>query len=381
MTSYIPYGRQSIDALDKKFVNEALFSEKITTGKYVYLFEKRLKSFLGAKYLKVCNNGTAALHLAYEALNLKKGDNIIMPVVNFISAYRIAKLLDLNVILIDVDPFTGQLDLYKLKKFLKNNKKKIKAILTMYLGGYPENINEIIKIKNKLKCFLIEDGCHALGASYRIDNKNYKVGCGKHADATIFSFHPIKTITTAEGGAVILKKKEHFSTASKFIAHGFIKKSHWHYDIRKLGMNYRLSDINCALGISQLKKIKKFIYKREKIYKLYKSFFLNLKNYFTLPKYSKEIKPAYHLFLLHFNENKIKKNKNQIFRYFLKNKIILQQHYVPINHFSFFKKKESFLNANKYIKTVFSLPIYYNLSEKKIKLVKKIFLKLIKINK
>ena len=146
-------------------------------------------------------------------------------------------------------------------------------------------------------------------------------------------------------------------------------------------MNYRLSDINCALGISQLKKIKKFIYKREKIYKSYKKFFSNLKSYFSLPKYSKEVRPAYHLFLIHINENKIKKNKSQIFKYFLKNKIILQQHYIPINHFSFFKKKKSFPNSNKYIKTVFSLPIYYDLSEKKIKLVKKIFLKLIKINK
>jgi dTDP-4-amino-4,6-dideoxygalactose transaminase len=370
----IPYGRQYIDAQDIKHVSQSLKKKLITTGEYVQKFENQIEQFLKVKFAISCNSGTSALHLALMAIDLKKNDTIIMPAINFIAVFNMARLMNAKIFLADVDSSTGQMTPRTLLKCIKdNNLKKIKAIVTMYLGGYPENVVDFYSIKKKFSCYLIEDACHALGAKYFHNNKYLFVGSCKHADISTFSLHPVKTITSGEGGIVTTNNKKFYNKIKFLKSHGIKKmKDHWLYDVKFIGFNYRLSDINCALAISQLKKIKYFITFREKVYKFYKK---NLANEVNFVNYDKKIKPAYHLLLI-----KLKSNKNIFIKKMLKSKIMAQFHYIPIFKFKnvFFDKfiSTNYSGSLDYHKSIVSIPIYVGLSEKEqlyiVKTIKKI---------
>ena len=363
----IYYGKQFINNSDLISVKKSLLEDKITTGNFVDKFENGLKKYLDNKYIKVCNSGTAALHLAYIAAGLNKKSTIIMPSVNFISAYRIAKLIGMKVFLADVDQNTGQMKPDDVISIIKNRKlKKIDAILNMYLGGFPENIKDFYYLKKKYNSILIEDACHAFGASYKINKKVYKIGSCKHSDISIFSFHPLKTITTGEGGAISLKDKKRYDKINNYISHGILRKrDYWNYNIKHFGMNYRLSDINCALGVTQLKKISYILSYRKKIYFKYKKLLKKFSNFISLNNYSLDTKPSYHLMIVHFKMKNLKCKKNKIFDFFRKNKIFLQQHYIPIYKFDCIKTSPH-LNSEKYISSSISLPIHVNLTTKDI---------------
>ena len=282
----ISYGRQHIFQKDFKSVNKALNKNFLTQGKSVELFEKKIKHFLNSKYAIVCNSGTSALHLALLSIDVKKNDIILMPAINFIAVFNMSILLGARVYLVDVDPITGQMLPESLLKTIKQNKiKKIKAIVTMYLGGSPENVLPFYKIKKNFKCFLIEDACHAFGSKYQINNKIYKVGSCSHADISTFSFHPLKTITTGEGGAVTTNNPKLAKTISLLRSHNLYrvnKKVYWKYKAKGIGFNYRLSDLNCSLGISQISNVNKIIKKRNLIVEEYKK---KLKNIGILSKF------------------------------------------------------------------------------------------------
>jgi len=364
----IPYGRQFVDSNDIKEVSKALKQDLITTGSYVKKFENKISKFLKVKYALSCSNGTAALHLAFMAINLKKNDVVIMPAINFIASYSMAKLMNAKIYLADVDPLTGQMTPKTLVDCINKHKiKKIKAVVTMYLGGYPENVVEFYNIKKKYKCYLIEDACHAFGARYESKNKKIFIGSCKHSDLATFSFHPVKTLTTGEGGIVTTNNKILANKVLLLRSHRIMreKNKHWEYDIQHFGFNYRLSDINSALGLSQLKKIKKFINNRQEIYKSYKKFFIN-NNLIFFPNYNKNNVSAFHLFLISIkNSNKFIKEK--FFNFLKKNKIFAQYHYIPIYRFSCFKKKinyKKFPNSEYYYKHSVSIPLFYSLSLK-----------------
>ena len=221
---FIPYGKQFIDNKDIKLVSNSLKENLITTGPYVKKFEKKIKTFLKSKYTHVCSSGTAALHLAMLSVGLKKNDVILMPAINFIASYNIAKIMHLKVYLVDVDKYTGQITPDKIEKCIKKNRlKKIKALIVMYLGGFPENAEKFYKLKSKYNFFIIEDACHALGAHYIYKKKKYKVGSCKHSDVCTFSLHPVKTITSGEGGVVTTNNKKLSANIELFKNHG-IKK-------------------------------------------------------------------------------------------------------------------------------------------------------------
>ena len=337
---HIPYGKQSIDNNDKKYVLDSLSNDLITTGPYVERFENQLKKYLNCKYSFVCNSGTSAIHLAMLSIGLKKGDTILMPAINFIASYNIAKTMNLKIYLVDVDEYTGQITPEKVLKCIKKNKiRKIKALILMYHGGFPENLKKFHELKKKYKMFLIEDACHALGSEYKHKNKFIKVGSCKHADISTFSLHPLKTITSGEGGIVTTNKYKIAKNIELFRSHGISrnKKNHWRYDVLKTGFNYRLADINCALGLSQLKKIKMYIRERRKIYINYLKNFKNFHQALIIPEYSKYIKPSYHLFFINILFHKINKNKDHFMKYLLRNKIMAQQHYIPIYKFKIYK--------------------------------------------
>jgi|TARA_B110000037_G_C17083528_1_gene490984 dTDP-4-amino-4,6-dideoxygalactose transaminase len=378
---YISYGRQFIDKKDKQIVLSSLSNDLITTGPFVEKFEKKLKKYLKCKYSYVCSSGTAAIHLAMLSLNLKKNDTILMPAVNFIASYNMAKTIGLKVFLVDVDEFTGQVTPNKILECIKKNKlKKINALVVMFHGGYPQNVKKLHDIKKKYNFFIIEDACHALGAEYKYKNKFFKVGSCKHADISTFSLHPLKTITSGEGGVITTNNAKIAKNIKLFRSHGILrnKNKHWQYDIIKHGFNYRLSDINCALGLSQIGKIDYFLKYRKNIYLKYLTELKNFNSNLVITEYSKNIRPSFHLFVINIFFDKLIRNKNHFMKYLFDHKIIAQQHYIPIYKFSVYNEKVmSYNNSEMYIKNSVSLPIYVGLDKKKqeriIKIIKSYF--------
>ena len=341
---FIPYGRQFIDKKDKLLVLNSLSNDLITTGPYVKKLENELGKYLKCKYSYVCSSGTAAIHLAMLSINLKKDDVILMPAVNFIASYNLAKIMQLKVYLIDVDEYTGQVTPNTVLDCIKKNKlKKIKALVVMYNGGYPEYSKKFYDIKKKYSFFIIEDACHELGSEYKYKNKLFKIGSCKHADISTFSMHPLKTITSGEGGIVTTNNMKIAKNIKLFRSHGILrdKKKHWKYDVLKHGFNYRLSDVNCALGFSQLKKINFFIKKRKKIYNKFSKEFKNFNSKVILPKYSYSIKPSFHLFLLNIIFKELKKSKDHFMQY-LKKKILWHSN-ITFQYLNLVYIKEKFL--------------------------------------
>jgi len=338
---FIPYGRQNINYSDKLSVYKSLNEDLITSGKSVSSFENKIKNILSCKYSVVCSSGTAALHLALLSIDLKKNDIVIMPSVNFIAAFNVCNILGAKVYLTDVDSFNGQMSPENLLDCIKTNKlKNIKVVITSQLGGQPLNIIELYKIKKRYNFFLIEDACHSFGAKYYFKNELINVGSCKHSDIATFSFHPVKSITTGEGGVVTTNVRSIADKCKLFRSHGIIRKNkHWEYDVIFSGLNYRLSDINCALGISQLQRLKKFIKYREGVAKTYLKFFSKIPNLVTIPNNSDKNLSSWHLFIISINFKKLLCYKNDFIKFFLKKKIITQLHYIPIYNFKVFKKK------------------------------------------
>jgi dTDP-4-amino-4,6-dideoxygalactose transaminase len=378
---FIPYGRQFIDKKDKLSVLNSLSNDLITTGPYVKKLENGLGKYLKCKYSYACSSGTAAIHLAMLSIGLKKDDIILMPAINFIASYNMAKTMQLKVYLVDVNEHTGQVTPDKIIECINKNKlKKIKALITMYHGGFPENSKNFYEIKKRYNFFIIEDACHALGSEYRYKNKLYKIGSCKHADVSTFSLHPLKTITSGEGGIITTNSTKIAKNIRLFRSHGILrnKKNYWKYDIIRNGFNYRLSDINCALALSQLKKINFFIKKRKEIYKKYLKELKNFNEKLIIPQYSKNINPSFHLFLINIAFNNLRINKDHFMKYLNNNNILAQQHYIPIYKFTIYKERASnFSGAEKYFQNSISIPIFVNLNRKDqskiIKVVKNYF--------
>ena len=361
----INYGKQYIDNQDIKNVTKILRSDIITRGSYVEKFENKISKYVNSKFTTVCNSGTSAILLAFLSINLKKNDIIIMPAINFVAAYNMATNLEAKVYLADVDKFTGQMkpeDIIECCK--KFNLRKIKAITTQYHGGYPENVKQFYELKKKLKCFLIEDACHAFGSKYKIKNKTYNVGSCFHSDICTFSFHPLKTITTGEGGAITTNSIEIYKKIKLLRSNGIVKhnKYSWKDNAILNGYNFNLSDFQCALGISQLKKVSKFILKRKDIFNKYNEQLKNINN-IKLVKYSTNLNPSYHLYFIHL-KNKSLVTKNKFFNFMKRNNVNLIYHYIPIYKFKIFKGKYIGKKSEIYYSSSVSLPIYFSLNEK-----------------
>lgn len=366
----IPYGSQYLDRFDLISVKNSLKEKIITTGDYVIKFESKISNYLNSKYVSVCNSGTSAIFLALKAIGVKKGDIIIMPSINFIASYSCSKILGAKVYLADTDEKTGQMspenviDCYKKFKL-----RKVKAVLLMYNGGYPKDAEKFYKLKKKLKCYIIEDACHAFGASYILDKKKYLIGSAKHSDICTFSLHPLKTITTGEGGVVTTNNKKFDNKIKSIRSLGIErnKNNYWKYDVRYLGLNFRLTDFQCALGISQLKKINKFLSKRKTIKEYYNRHLSRIKK-ITIPDEDIKYRSSNHLYIINIKNGSLKL-KDKFIKYMLNKNINLQYHYIPIYKFKIFKDKYISKKTEVYYKTAVSLPIYYDLNKKQLNLI------------
>ena len=371
----ISYGKQSIDSQDIKRVIKSLKSNYLTQGPAVKEFEKKLSKNFKCKFSTVLSNGSAALYLIGKILGWKAGDVIAVPPITFISSVNSVEHCGAKPLFIDINLNDYCMDPIKLEKELvRDKKKRIKAAVITDFGGQPAQWEKFYALKKKYKIILINDNCHAMGSSIKLD-KGYAT---KYADFATLSFHPVKAITTGEGGAILTNNKKMNEKAALLREHGIVRKNgrHWDYKVLNLGYNFRLPDLNCALGISQLRKLKKFVERRKKISAIYDHLFSD-KEKFTIPKKIKDTVNSYHLYPILINLKKIKKTKEKIIKEFLKNKIKLQVHYIPINTQPFYKKKYG-LNKNNYknsilfFKSCVSLPIYYDLNNRQINYIKKI---------
>ena len=364
MIKSIPYGNHYFDKQDKRELIKSLKLNKISSGPNVEIFEKKIKEFLKTNYVLTTSSGTSAIDLAFRILEIKKGDVVLMPAINFIAAYNTASLQNAKIYLVDVDKITGQMTPEIVSAFIKKKKiKKIKCLVTMYLGGSPENVEKFYQLKKKYNFFIIEDACHAFGSSFVFKDRLHKVGSNINSDICTFSFHPVKTIATGEGGCITTKNKEFYQKGVILKSHGIQRtKFHWDYDIKENSHNYRLSDVNCSLGISQIKKIDKFLKARNKIANFYNKNFNKCEPYIKLPKYNSKNYNSFHLYIISLNFNLMKKNKNHFFKYMLKKGIIFQFHYKPIYKFSIFKRSKKLINSEYYFENSISVPIYYKLN-------------------
>lgn len=380
----INYGKQYIDNSDRKNVLKVLEKSKITQGEEVLKFEKNLKKYFKSKYCVAVSSGSAALHLVAKAFNWKKNDKIICSPITFISAINAIIHVGAKPLFVDINLNDYSLDLDLVEQKLKKDK-KIKAMIVTDYAGQPSDWLRINKLKKKYNIQLVNDNCHAIGSKINND-QGYAV---KFSDAVCLSFHPVKAITTGEGGAILTNNMQIYQNSSVNRSHGIIrypknnKKFNGYYEVKELGYNYRITDFQCALGSSQLKKISKFINRRNIIAKKYDEFFSKYK-IFKIPPRKENYFNSYHLYPLLIDFKKTKLDRRKLFKSFLKLKIILQVHYVPVNTQPLYKeivkfKKNEFKSTIYFYKKEVSLPIYYELTNKEVQFIINQFKKVFKL--
>lgn len=380
------YGSQYIDQSDINHVENALHQKAITNGMSVLKLENAVSKIFKCKFTLSCNSATSAIYMVLSSIGLKKGDNVIIPSINFVAAANICKIMGANIFFADVDKKTYQLSKKNVEDCIKNNNlKKIKVIFSMFLGGKPCHVAELFELKKKLKSYLIEDACHALGSKYIVNNKKYHVGQSKHADFSIFSLHPVKTITSGEGGLICTNLKKNFLQLKKLRSHGIAGKKNFTYDVVVNSLNFRLSDINCALAISQFKKLKRFVKWRKKLADEYYKNFSNLKDYLRIINYDKKSLSCWHLLIVEINFKKLKIDYEKFYLLLKKKGINTQLHYIPTYRFKAFTKYLTFKkfckNSETYHKKCLSFPIYYNLKLSQVREITSQTIKIIDKNK
>lgn len=365
----IEYNKHSITKSDISSVVRTLKSSFITKGPKVIEFEKNLKKYFGSKFCITTSNGTCAFLMISKLLNLSKKDIVILSPLTFISGANSASFFGAKTLFIDVNDYDQNIDCIKLEKILENKKikKRVKAIIVTDYGGNPADWQKLKKISNKNKIPLINDNCHAIGSRY---NKRKDYAC-RYADFVVHSYHAVKNITCGEGGSILLNDKKNYQILKKLREHGFDKKNNiesWKYDMGIVGFNFRLSDINCALGNSQLKRLDKIVKNRNIIAKKYFNL-LKKFEFISLPSVKTNNVNAYHLFPIRINFKKFKISKNKFLKKMkISFKINLQIHYTPTYRFKYYNETlkirfNKYPNTEKFFNESFSLPIYPDLKE------------------
>jgi|ETNmetMinimDraft_20_1059909.scaffolds.fasta_scaffold07553_2 UDP-4-amino-4,6-dideoxy-N-acetyl-beta-L-altrosamine transaminase len=363
----INYGKQTIAQKDIKAVTEVLKSDYLTTGPKIKEFENKLSFLMGSKYSVVVSNGTAALHLVGLVENWSKNDIILTTPISFLASANCVIYNNAKIDFVDVTNDTYTIDPKKLeKKILKINKKKLRAVIAVDYAGHPCDWKNLKKLSRKYNFKLINDNCHAIGAKY-YNQISYAI---KYADYVTHSYHPVKNITSAEGGAIFTNDKNKYKKLKILRNHGMIKnKDKLSYKMNELGYNYRLSDVQCALGISQLSRLNSFIAKRRKIARTYTNF-LKKYNFIKLPIEKGNCFHAYHLYPILIDFNQLKISRKRLIKKLNQENIFPQIHYFPIHLQPFYKKKFGFKKgdfkiAEGFYKKEISLPIYPDLNLKR----------------
>ncbi len=385
MGNNIPYGKQDITEEDVKAVISALKSDYLTQGPIVSEFESKFADYIGSKYAVAVSNGTAALHLCALALNVKEGQKVITTPITFAASANCIKYCGGEVVFSDIDPSTYLLDIHKVRLLLESSPKgTYQGIIPVEFAGRAVNLEEFKNLADEFGLWIIEDACHAPGG-YFIDKSSQKQNCGNSnfADVAIFSFHPVKHIACGEGGMITTNNKELYTKLLKLRTHGITKTNDefvndikwaqggentsfedhkypgWYMEMQELGYNYRLTDFQAALGISQLKRADLGTEKRIKIAEKYNNVFNNcsfIKGHSGLVKGH-----AYHLYVIEVN------NRLGLYNFLKENNIFAQIHYIPTHLMPYYKqfgwKIGDMPIAEAYYERCISLPMYPTLTE------------------
>ncbi|QAR34518.1 UDP-4-amino-4,6-dideoxy-N-acetyl-beta-L-altrosamine transaminase [Geovibrio thiophilus] len=357
----IPYGRQEITEEDIKAVAEALRSDYLTQGPKVAEFEAKLASYCGAEYAVAFANGTAALHGAYYAAGLEKGDSFITTPMTFAATSNAGLYLGASPRFCDVEPDTGNIDTDGIPALID---KSVRLIAPVHYSGMPADMERVRAIADENGLMVVEDACHALGAVY----KGERIGNCAYSDMTVFSFHPVKHVATGEGGAVLTNDENLRGILMRFRSHGITRESlvnephgGWYHEMQELGYNYRITDIQCALGISQLSRAENSINRRRQIAARYDAAFNEIKGLKT-PPHREERLNAYHLYPL-----RIENGRREVYDLLREKGVYAQVHYLPVYMHPYYRANgfESFTlpEAEKYYKSELSIPMFPSLTD------------------
>ncbi len=368
--TYLPYGQQWIEDDDIEEVVKVLKSDYLTTGPKIEEFEEKFGKYVGVKYAVAISNGTAALHGASFAAGIKEGDEVITTPITFAASANCILYQGGKPIFADIDSSTYNIDPKDIEKKISS---KTKAIVPVDFTGQPVNIDEINAIAKKYNLIVIEDGAHSLGAEY----KGKKTG--SLVDMTTFSFHPVKHITTGEGGVITTNNKELYEKLKLFRTHGITRdkkilynknEGSWYYEQLELGYNYRITDIQCALGISQLNKIDKFLRRRREIAEKYNEYLKDIDG-IVLPYQEEYIKSSWHLYVIQLELEKFKVGRREIFEALQAENIGVNVHYIPVYYHPYYQKlgykKGLCPNAEKLYERIITIPLYPKMTDKDVK--------------
>jgi UDP-4-amino-4,6-dideoxy-N-acetyl-beta-L-altrosamine transaminase len=361
----IPYGRQSITEKDIDAVVKTLSEDFLTQGPKVKEFEDAFANYVGATYAVAVNNATSGLHLAVLALGLKPGDRVITTPITFAASANCVRFAQGEVWFADIDSETYLLSIESVKKLIESKPKGFfKGIIPVDFAGLPVDLEAFKRLATKHDLWIIEDSCHAPGG-YFTDSNGAKQLCGNgnYADIGIFSFHPVKHIACGEGGMVTTNSEELYKKLSLLRSHGITKdnmaEDHggWFYEMQELGYNYRLTDIQSALGVTQLAKNERGVLRRNEIASRYKSAFRNSVKYQDLPD---GFFNAHHLFIIEVA------NRKGLYDFLKENNIYAQIHYIPVHTLPYYRKigygNADLSNAESYYAKCISLPMYPTLT-------------------
>ncbi len=371
--NYIPYGKQSLNEEDIEAVIEVLKSDLITQGPRVEKFERTVADYCGAKYAVAVSNGTAALHLACLAAGLAKGNTLWTSPNTFVASANCALYCGASPDFVDISPITYNMDENLLgKKLLKaeKNDKIPHIVIPVHFSGQSCDMEKIYYLSRKYNFVVIEDACHAIGGSY----KNSKIGSCRFSDMAVFSFHPVKIITSGEGGMILTNRKDYYDKLVLYRTHGIIKDSQfmesptegvWYYQQVALGMNYRITDIQAALGLSQLKRIDDFVSRRQEIAARYDNLLEGLP--LKIPVRQSYSHSAFHLYVVQLELENIKLSRRMLFERIRNDGISLNVHYIPVHLQPYYRrlgfKESDFPHAEQYYKQAATLPIYFDMTD------------------
>lgn len=365
----LPYGRQQIDEDDVQAVIDALKSDFLTTGPCVEKFETALCQATGADYSVACSNGTTALHLACMAIDLKEGQHAIVPSVTFLATANAVRYCGAEVLFCDVDPNTGLMTPETFRDALDKAKKQgfdVRAVLPVHLAGRPVDLAGIKQIADKHGIKVIADACHAIGGQY----SDRSIGSAYFETCSVFSFHPVKTIATGEGGAITTNDASIAQRMREARHHNMIKEqgaAPWAYQMKALGYNYRMTDIQCALGASQLKKLERFVERRRALVQLYNQVFddisPHIRPHHQMPE-SQNI--SWHLYSARIDFDALALSRQFIMEELRQRGVGTQVHYIPVHTQPYYRDRYGdlfLLGADEYYRTTLSFPLYPSMED------------------
>ena len=379
----LPYNRQTIDESDVRAVVKILKGDFLTTGPEAALFEKEIAEYTGAKYAVVCSNGTAALHIMMMALELNSKDTVLTTPITFVADANAPRFVGAQVIFADIRSDDANIDVNAVRNVLEN-RSDIKVIIPVHFAGQPVDMITLSKIAKEFGVTVLEDACHALGASYLNEQgEKAMIGSCQHSKMCMFSFHPIKSITTGEGGAITTNDKDLYLKLLRLRSHGVTKDERiiknqelgysvvngekvlnpWYYEMQNLAPNYRMTDFQSALGRSQLLKLEKFIDRRNFLTEIYlKEILKKIPDLAKPLSLRKSIISAHHLFVVRINFNQLNGGRAALMLFLQKYGIQTQVHYMPIYmhpyYQEYFKNSIKFPEAEKYYNECLSLPLF-----------------------